>query len=185
MSDSPPLQGLRSPREVLPFDDFPPDDLLDTLVELFFRKSNDLLPLLHEPLFKRSIREGLHLRHGGFGATVLLVCANAARFTEDPRVLLDGSDDRHSAGWRWYQQVENTQRLELSPATLYELQLCAVRVIVRFGYTLLTLRRPPIVPVDDTVPRRLDGTSDYVDSHREWNPSGDRRRCTQKKSIQH
>ncbi|RPD58806.1 hypothetical protein L226DRAFT_471190 [Lentinus tigrinus ALCF2SS1-7] len=121
--------------EVPAFDDFPPNDLLDTLVELYFRKSNDVLPFLHEPMFKRSIQEGLHLRNSGFGATVLLVCAIASRFTEDPRVLLDGSEDRHSAGWRWYQQVENVQRLELAPATLYELQLCMLMVQFLSGST--------------------------------------------------
>ncbi|KAI0701455.1 fungal-specific transcription factor domain-containing protein [Cerioporus squamosus] len=117
---------MRLPREEPFFDDFPPDDLLDTLVELYFRKVNDMLPLLHEPMFKQSIRDGLHLRNSGFGAIVLLVCANGSRFVRDRRVLLDGSDDWHSAGWRWYEKVEEKQKLELAPAKLYDLQLCVL-----------------------------------------------------------
>ncbi|RDX40746.1 hypothetical protein OH76DRAFT_1365731 [Lentinus brumalis] len=124
-----------SPVEQPLFDDFPPGDLLDTLVELYFRKINDMLPLLHEPIFKQSIQDGLHLRNGGFGATVLLVCANGSRFVRDPRVLLDGSDDWHSAGWRWYQQVEDRQKLELAPAKLYDLQLCALMAHFLSGST--------------------------------------------------
>ena len=121
------VQGPGSPREMPIFNDFPDDDLLSTLVELYFRRCNDLIPLLHEPLFKQNLKDGLHLRIGGFGATVLLVCANASRFSQDRRVLLDGSDGRHSAGWKWYRQVERMQKLELCPATLYELQTCVVR----------------------------------------------------------
>ncbi|RPD69776.1 hypothetical protein L226DRAFT_264291 [Lentinus tigrinus ALCF2SS1-7] len=114
-------------QETMPvFDDFPPDDLLDTLVELFFRKVNDLIPLLHEPMFKNDIKRGLHLREGGFGAVVLLVCACGARYTSDPRVLLDGTDDWRSAGWKWFHAVESRRKLSLAPAQLYDLQICAL-----------------------------------------------------------
>ena len=72
------------------FTDFPPQDLLDSLVELYFRNVNDVTPLLHEPTFRKDVAEGLHCRRGEFGAIVLLVCANAARFTRDPRISPQG-----------------------------------------------------------------------------------------------
>ncbi|KAG5646711.1 hypothetical protein DXG03_002393 [Asterophora parasitica] len=83
---------------------FPEDDLMTSLVDHYFTKVNLLLPLLHRPSFERSIIEGLHLRHDGFGATVLLVCAVASRFSDDPRVRIDGVDSFHSAGWKCSQR---------------------------------------------------------------------------------
>ncbi|KAI0794216.1 fungal-specific transcription factor domain-containing protein [Fomes fomentarius] len=102
---------------------FPPDDLLESLVSLYFRHMNDTLPLFHEPTFRNGVKNGLHLRHGGFGATVLLVCANASRYTDDRRVLVDGSENWESAGWKWYLAVEDTRKVPLAPAQLYDLQI--------------------------------------------------------------
>ena len=106
---------------------FPPRDLLDELVNLYFVNMNTHCPLLHEPTFKAAVAANEHLRNGGFGATVLLVCAIGARFSRDPRVLLDGSEDYHSAGWRWFLPVERVRRMSFAPAKIYYLQTCAVR----------------------------------------------------------
>ncbi|KAG5645114.1 hypothetical protein DXG03_006928 [Asterophora parasitica] len=105
---------------------FPQDDLMASLVDLYFTKINLMLPLLHRPSFERSIAEGLHLQNDGFGANLLLVCAIASRFSDDPRVLLDGYDSLHSSGWKWYLQVDqiNKHKSVLAPPTLYDLQLC-------------------------------------------------------------
>ena len=111
-------------------DQFPPVDLMNTLVDLYFRKTNDHLPLLHEPTFKKGLQTGRYLREGGFGATVLLVCANGSRFTSDPRVLLDDSDHPQSAGWKWVRMVEGTRKLPLAPAKLHDLQIYVVRCLV-------------------------------------------------------
>ena len=108
------------------FTDFPPSDLMRDLVELYFRNINDVIPLLHEPTFKQAIETQLHLRRGGFGATLLLVCANGARFTDDPRVILDGSTLRQSAGWKWFNQVDITRRSPYAPPRLYDIQLYSV-----------------------------------------------------------
>ena len=59
-----------------PHKGFPPPDLLNTLISLYFAHMNDLLPLLHRPTFEQSVREGLHLRDEGFGSTVLLVAVS-------------------------------------------------------------------------------------------------------------
>ena len=171
MLDSPPLQGLRSPREVLPFDDFPPDDLLDTLVELFFRKVNDLLPLLHEPTFKNDIRDGLHRRDGGFGAVVLLVCAGGARYSSDSRVLLDGSDDWRSPGWKWFHAVEDRRKLSLAPAQLYDLQICAVSATDDFAAVLLLTYRGQLLAYGK-LSSRYPVSSDGLDYHWKWSAHG-------------
>ena len=107
------------------FTDFPPDDLLDTLVDLYFRNLNDDTPLLHEPLFKKSIASGLHLKDSGFGATVLLVCANGARVSTDPRVLGE-SGERETRGWNWFKEVQTKRKLLFAPAHLYDLQIYVV-----------------------------------------------------------
>ena len=106
---------------------FPPPDLLDTLVDLYFCHMNTHFPLLHEPTFKAAVKAGQHLRNGGFGATVLLVCAIGARSTRDPRVLLPDSGHPHTAGWEWFGRVERARRLSFAPAKLHDLQVYAVR----------------------------------------------------------
>jgi hypothetical protein len=97
-----------------------------TLVDLYFEHINLYLPLLHRPTFERSINEGLHLRDARFGANVLLVCANGSRFSDDPRVLLDGEKSRHSSGWKWFDQVQMVKKSFLNPPTLYDLQFYSV-----------------------------------------------------------
>lgn len=110
------------------FSDFPPTELLDYLVDLYFRNVNDHFQLLHEPSFKASISNGLHRSHGGLGATVLLVCANGSRYAPDPAALLDDSyPPSRSSGWQWYQAVKNVWKLPLAPAKLHDLQVYAVR----------------------------------------------------------
>ena len=106
---------------------FPPRDLLDALVDLYFAHTNSEFPLLHGPTFRKLIAAGEHLRNGGFGATVLLACAIGARFTRDPRVLLDDSDHHHSAGWKWFLAVVDVRRIPFAPAKVYDLQIHAVR----------------------------------------------------------
>ena len=64
------------------------------------------LPILHQPLFRQDLREQLHLSSREFGAVVLLVCATSARFCDDLRVILSGSESEHSAGFEWFSQVQ-------------------------------------------------------------------------------
>lgn len=110
-----------------PFPDFPPDDLRDSLVDLYFRTLNDDTPLLHEPTFKEAVASGLHLQDGRFGATVLLVCANGARFSSDPRVSAEMHVEGQSRGWKWFKTVQTGRKLLLVPAHLYDLQIYVVR----------------------------------------------------------
>lgn len=132
---------------------FPPADLIAELVPLYFLHYNTYCPLLHRPTFVQGIKDGLHLRDPGFGSVVMMVCALGARFSEDPRVLLEeeaasqresGKSDSektwHSAGWMWFIQVQRS-RLAMSflPPNLYDLQVCYVRsFIISHNVVILT-----------------------------------------------
>ncbi|KAJ6581532.1 fungal-specific transcription factor domain-containing protein [Mycena capillaripes] len=113
--------------------DFPPRDLAASLIDLYFTHINILLPLLHRPTFARDLAAGLHLINDGFAATFLLVCAIGARFSSDPRVLLDGSDNLHSCGWRWFKQLQLMRDPLGPPPCLYDLQFSALSVLFLHG----------------------------------------------------
>ena len=101
---------------------FPDDNLLWNLIDYYFTYVNTLFPLLHRPTFEEHVADGFHKRDGGFGGTLSLVCALGARFSDDPRVLLEGSNSPQSAGWAWYDQVQLVRNYGLSPASIYEVQ---------------------------------------------------------------
>ncbi|KAI0058759.1 hypothetical protein BV25DRAFT_1788378, partial [Artomyces pyxidatus] len=103
--------------------DYPEPDLLETLVNLYFANINIFLSLLHRPTFEQGLADGLHLRDDGFGALVLIVCATASRYSDDPRVRLEGTDSWHSSGWKWFVQVEMIRKSLLSAPCLYDLQM--------------------------------------------------------------
>ena len=108
--------------------DFPEQDLLWLLIDKYFTHVNAFLPLLHRPTFESDVSDGLHLRNGGFGGVVSLVCALGSRHTDDPRVLLPGTSDVASAGWAWFEQVQLTRNSCLAPASIHEIQSYSVRV---------------------------------------------------------
>lgn len=97
------------------------------LIDLYFRHVNVYSPLLHRPTFEKSVAEGLHLTDDAFGANLLLVCAVGARYSDDPRVLLDGVQSVHSSGWKWFDQVQLVKKSLLAPPTLYDIQFYCVR----------------------------------------------------------
>ncbi|KAJ7442286.1 fungal-specific transcription factor domain-containing protein [Mycena latifolia] len=113
--------------------DFPPPDLTASLVDLYFTHVNLLIPLLHRPIFVRDLASGLHLTNDGFAATLLLVCAIGSRFSSDPRVLLDGTDNLHSCGWRWFEQLQLMRDPLGPPPCLYDLQFNALSVVFLHG----------------------------------------------------
>ena len=105
--------------------DFPEPDLLSTLTTIFFKYIAPMMPFLHGPTFMNALSNGLHLGDDKFGATVLLVCAIASRYSDDPRTLNEGGQLRH-AGWKWFSQVEPFSSAVLSGPELYDLQIAAV-----------------------------------------------------------
>ncbi|KAK0462413.1 fungal-specific transcription factor domain-containing protein, partial [Desarmillaria tabescens] len=102
---------------------FPEDDLMRSLIGLYFERVNIVLPLLHRPTFENSIAEKLHLKDQKFADVVIFVCAVASRYSDDPRVLFDGQHSAQSSGWKWVHQVVSTFKLSIrGTATLYNLQ---------------------------------------------------------------
>ncbi|KIM46821.1 hypothetical protein M413DRAFT_440395 [Hebeloma cylindrosporum] len=101
---------------------FPELDLALHCTDLYFKRDNLYLPLLHRPTFDRSVQEGRHLEDEKFARVFLLVCAVGARYSDDPRVLLDAVDPSHSSGWKWFNQVQTMKRSLISPPTVEDLQ---------------------------------------------------------------
>ncbi|KAJ7069921.1 fungal-specific transcription factor domain-containing protein [Mycena amicta] len=83
---------------------YPEPDLLYSLLHLYFSCVHPTLPLLHRPSFERSVSEGMHHRDPQFGSLLLSVMAVASRFSDDPRVFVDGHSTL-SSGWRFISQV--------------------------------------------------------------------------------
>ncbi|KAJ7663230.1 fungal-specific transcription factor domain-containing protein [Mycena polygramma] len=106
------------PPSPLPTFDFPPEDLMISLIALYFSSVNTFFPLLHWPTFEKSLATNQHLSDHGFASTLLLVCALGARYSDDPRVhLLNASFG--PVGSQWFDQV----KLKLcEQPTLYDLQ---------------------------------------------------------------
>ncbi|KIJ60357.1 hypothetical protein HYDPIDRAFT_117261 [Hydnomerulius pinastri MD-312] len=112
---------------------FPEDDLSRDLVELYFVHANCITPLLHRPSFERNILKGEHIRDPSFGAVYLLVCAVGSRFSDDPRVLLEGTNSEHSAGWKYFEQVQMVRKTLLGPPCLEDLQVYCLSVLFLQG----------------------------------------------------
>lgn len=117
-------------------------------MDLYFVNMNSFLPLLHRPIFEKSLADNLHLRDDGFGAVLLLVVAVGARFSDDQRVALPGTDAMHSAGWAWFNQVQMVRRSLFSPPSLYDLQIYCVRYHTSVSYapSVLTFHQLVVRP---------------------------------------
>jgi hypothetical protein len=99
---------------------------MSDLIDIFFTEPNRIMPLLHRPTFSRAVADGLHLRDSSFGAVVLLVCAIASRYSDDPRVFIEGANCTRTSGWKWFEQVRVLKKNLLLPPTLYDVQYCCV-----------------------------------------------------------
>lgn len=102
--------------------ELPPPDLLQNLIDAYFRDVNTYIPLLHRALFERQLATGLHEADPQFLVIVLLVCAIASRSIFDPRVLAEPGQLR-SAGWRYYEMVAPLNRVQImEKSQLFDLQ---------------------------------------------------------------
>ncbi|KAK0204254.1 fungal-specific transcription factor domain-containing protein [Desarmillaria ectypa] len=112
---------------------FPDADLLSSLIDLYFTHVNIFLPVLHRPTLERSVTEGQHFKDTPFAAVLLVVCALASRYSDDPRVLVD-ENSKLSSGWKWASQVIGMNRAPpgMDVPSLYDAQLCCL-----LGYFLL------------------------------------------------
>ncbi|KAI0768787.1 fungal-specific transcription factor domain-containing protein [Trametes elegans] len=107
--------------ELPPHTDFPPPDLLQDLMDYYFNALNLYAPILHRPTLEQGIKDGLHLQYQGFGAVLLMVCANGSRWSDDPRIEQYSVPGR--PGWKWFQQIERARRSLFAAPRLYDLQL--------------------------------------------------------------
>ncbi|KAJ7650977.1 hypothetical protein FB45DRAFT_1018341 [Roridomyces roridus] len=82
---------------------FPPSDLLASLVDLYFKNIHPTFPVLHRDSFLHHLLDGLHQRDTRFGAVLLAVLALASRYSDDPRVVVDGNT--LSSGWPFVGQL--------------------------------------------------------------------------------
>jgi hypothetical protein len=111
---------------------------------------------------------------------VLLVAAVGARFSDDPRVALPGTDALHSAGWAWFNQVQMVRRSLFSPPSLYDLQIYCVRDHNPFlRVHLLTCHWIVIRPLL----ARFFGSTVVLDSYRYRYPTRTGRWCSQTQSL--
>ena len=116
LSSRPPITHLQ----------LPPRDLLDQLIDTYFRTLSIFAPFLHRGLLEQQIAAGMHVTDNRFTAVLLLVCACAARNIDDPRVLTTPGD-RRSSGWKYYKQVEPFL-IQVGPRfpDIYDLQMLMV-----------------------------------------------------------
>ncbi|KAJ7482632.1 fungal-specific transcription factor domain-containing protein [Mycena latifolia] len=106
---------------------FPDADLFSVLIDLYFTTTNLYFPLLHRPTFERSVADGLHMRDTSFGAVVLLVCAIASRYSDDPRIS-EAEEDPLRCGWQYFDQVPHDFNHLFSLPTIYHLQYYCLAV---------------------------------------------------------
>ncbi|THH04869.1 hypothetical protein EW145_g5209 [Phellinidium pouzarii] len=107
---------------------YPPDDLIPQLVDKYFTTLNPYLPILHRPSFERALADYRHHTDIGYGSVVMLVCSLGARASNDPRCLLDDTS-KHSAGWKWFDQVQVHRKSFMGPPRLYDLQIYALSAL--------------------------------------------------------
>ncbi|KAJ7644387.1 fungal-specific transcription factor domain-containing protein [Roridomyces roridus] len=108
---------------------YPEPDLIDSLVKLYFENIHFFLPLLHRPSFERQVAERLHLSDSKFGATLLAVLGLASRYSDDPRVLIDGNT--LSSGWLFVVQVQTIQNF-FEP-TVHDVQFYCLMTLYWLG----------------------------------------------------
>ncbi|KAJ7598696.1 hypothetical protein C8J56DRAFT_881289 [Mycena floridula] len=117
---------------------FPPGELMMSLVDLYFRHINLVMPLLHRPTFEKLLARKEHLdRSSKFGTVLSLVLAIGSRWSTDKRVFLDNDGSLHSSGWKWYLPTRpvlfSITHCYTEATSLYDLQAICLWVIFTSG----------------------------------------------------
>ncbi|KAJ7045760.1 fungal-specific transcription factor domain-containing protein [Mycena alexandri] len=112
---------------------FPDQDLLTSLIDLYFLRVASTLPLLHRPTFERLVGEGLHLTDPRFGATVLAVLAVASRYSDDPRVFVPGFNSTLSSGWTFFNQIQVVKKSLFDEPSIHEVQTYCLITLFTLG----------------------------------------------------
>ncbi|KAK0477971.1 fungal-specific transcription factor domain-containing protein [Armillaria novae-zelandiae] len=111
---------------------YPDNDLIQSLISIYFETINPIFPILHRSTFEKNVDEGLHLRDSSFGAALLSVLAVASRYSDDSRVLADPCS-KLSSGWRFFEQVNILKKVVYAPPCLYDLQVAVLGGIYAMG----------------------------------------------------
>ncbi|CAE7179852.1 unnamed protein product [Rhizoctonia solani] len=111
--------------------DLPPEDLIPILVDTFFRML--FFPFIHRGMFEKQLKANLHKRDGTYLRILLLICANGARWCDDPRVLDERWPVKLSAGHKWFRQLAYWQKNPMEQIGLQDAQLITLFAIYCFG----------------------------------------------------
>uniref|UniRef100_A0A8H7Y582 Zn(2)-C6 fungal-type domain-containing protein n=1 Tax=Psilocybe cubensis TaxID=181762 RepID=A0A8H7Y582_PSICU len=80
---------------------FPPPDLMEILIDLYFRHSNTMFPLLHRPTFDRQWKSRLYHRNIWFAGACSSIFAIGSRWCSDKRVLREALETQgQNLDWR-------------------------------------------------------------------------------------
>jgi hypothetical protein len=110
---------------------FPPDDLIRSLIGLFFRHVNPTFPILDREEFENAFNEGLYQTSTQNEALVLLVCSIGSIYSNDPRIASNLGNTPQD-GWRYFIRGRDWVQ-SLTPATLAELQIMAVSGLAQYA----------------------------------------------------
>jgi len=113
--------------------EFPEDDLLHHLVDLYFQHVNRTFPVIHEPTFRAKVSDRLHMNDRRFGRLLLSVLTVASLYTTDERAF-EEVDGIQVPGHRFFNQIKDWNK-SLAPAVLTGLQAA-------FVSSYLTIPRP-------------------------------------------
>jgi hypothetical protein len=90
-------------------DQFPPLELANELINIYFTCIHPLFPIMHRPTFLRDWANHTHTKCAWFAAVSLAIFAVASRWSNDPSVIHpdertkdDGSLNWHRAGWGFF-----------------------------------------------------------------------------------
>jgi hypothetical protein len=90
-------------------DQFPPPELANELINIYFTCVDPVFPILHRPKFLREWANQVQTKCAWFAAVSLAMFALASRWSNDPKVIRsdermreDGSLNWHRAGWGFF-----------------------------------------------------------------------------------
>ncbi|KNZ64694.1 hypothetical protein VP01_1003g1 [Puccinia sorghi] len=119
-------------------DFYPPPDLQQSLLEIFFREVHPLSHIIHIPSFMEEFKGGRHETDESFKALCLAMFSLASRFSKDPRIFIDLEGNPQASlqavGLRYcISACTYLFRPIPTPACLYELQALTLVVTYCLG----------------------------------------------------
>lgn len=119
---------------------YPPPDLAESLLHLYFQKVHPYEYILHQGEFMQDYKRGLAEHDASFRSLCYAIFAAASRFSTDLRVMpaMDGPQVNRQAAGALYVVAAGTLLTPMSlPCTLFDLQAMAV-----LSYVLISTSSP-------------------------------------------